>query len=110
MRELRPLLLAAKSSNWDEICATLLGKAGLTNTIKIFMSQDKKKLKQRQFLNAIYKRIICLKDHSTLTCVDTLSMLILSPSNMGTNFMVVDYYFTFLICVHQFSLNRHDLS
>ena len=61
--------------------------------IKMF---GKSILKSRQVLNTFYKLVIALKDQSVLQCLDLMELLL----NYGSNYIVLDYYFAFLIASH----------
>jgi len=87
------MLSLAKALSWESIGSQILKRVHLVNVIKI---HGKQALKQRQVLNTFYKYVIMLKDHSATHALDLMELLL----KYGENYMVVDYYFSFIIVAH----------
>jgi hypothetical protein len=79
----------------------MLSRLHLVNQIKLF---GLKALKQRNVINSLYRQVVLLKSHSCLQSLDLLETLL----RYGDNKMIVDYQFSFFICLYQFLLNKEE--
>lgn len=85
--------MLAKTHNWDNVGSQILTKTNLVNMVKSF---GRGVLKQRQVLNTLYKLVIEYKDQSVLQSLELMELLL----NYGSNYIVLDYYFAFMIASH----------
>mmetsp|Transcript_29918 Transcript_29918/g.29093 ORF Transcript_29918/g.29093 Transcript_29918/m.29093 type:complete len:93 (+) Transcript_29918:185-463(+) len=91
--ELKPLLSLTKALTWEQVGSSLMSRSELANTLKIF---GREALKQRSFLNGMYKQVHTMKEVSVQKTWDLFDILI----KYGANYMTVDYYFAFMCAAY----------